>query len=322
METPGRKTLIVAPPTPAGSKTLYYVEDHLGTVRVVTDETGTKANAEFHDYEPFGVEIPPSTNVAENTHQYTGQERDAATQMDYMHFRFYGSNLGRFMRPDNVMGTAMNPQDWNRYSYVHGNPVNFNDPTGHQAQHDKEGPDNTSDSTAATPPPQQKELGKGEAADGAQKTPCNGLKVGEQIPTAGAQKVGEVRECFDDMRKDPQVSEGGSEGEAVEGTSAGSKAAQTTLKKITAVQGAQKAAEQTGGSGGDHCFTTAIIFTEKSCPGYYFSATAGQDSKVLQETPGGTDLEHFKSCKVVMDKKPTPLPSGLKYQGIYEEPRK
>ncbi len=107
------------------------------------------------------MEIPPSTNVAENTHQYTGQERDETTGMDYMHFRYYGSNLGRFMKPDNIQGNLMNPQDWNRYSYCHGNPVNFNDPTGHQAQHDKEGPDNTSDSTAATPPPQQKELGKG-----------------------------------------------------------------------------------------------------------------------------------------------------------------
>jgi len=166
METPGRNTLIVAPPTPAGSKTLYYVEDHLGTVRVVTDETGTKANAEFHDYEPFGVEIPPSTNVAENTHQYTGQERDAATQMDYMHFRYYGSNLGRFLKPDNINGNPMNPQDWNLYSYVHGNPVNFNDPTGHGVQHDKEGPDTMSEAICGPPPKQQKELGKGEAPEG------------------------------------------------------------------------------------------------------------------------------------------------------------
>ena len=48
-----------------------------------------------------------------------------------MHYRYYGNTLGRFMRPDNVNGNPMNPQSWNLYSYVHGNPVNFNDPTGH-----------------------------------------------------------------------------------------------------------------------------------------------------------------------------------------------
>jgi hypothetical protein len=48
-----------------------------------------------------------------------------------MHFRFYGSNMGRFMKPDNIMGNLMNPQSWNKYSYVGNNPVNFNDPTGH-----------------------------------------------------------------------------------------------------------------------------------------------------------------------------------------------
>ncbi len=48
-----------------------------------------------------------------------------------MHFRFYGSNMGMFMRPDNINGSLANPQSWNKYSYVAGNPVNMNDPTGH-----------------------------------------------------------------------------------------------------------------------------------------------------------------------------------------------
>ncbi len=122
-------TSIDAPAAPASAITLYYVTDHLGTVRAVVNDQGTLV--ERHDYTPFGVEIPPSTNVAENTHQYTGQERDETTGMDFMHYRYYGSNLGRFMKPDNVVGSALNPQDWNLYGYVHGNPVNFNDPTGH-----------------------------------------------------------------------------------------------------------------------------------------------------------------------------------------------
>ena len=82
-------------------------------------------------FEPFGVELPPIDNTAGNTHQFTGQERDAFTNYDYMHFRFYASSMGRFLKPDNVIPNAFNPQSWNLYSYVNGNPVNFNDPMGH-----------------------------------------------------------------------------------------------------------------------------------------------------------------------------------------------
>jgi RHS repeat-associated protein len=113
--------------------TTYYGTDHLGTVRatVTVDAAGTEQYRTFHDYEPFGLELPVRDTVSPNTHRFTGHERDTETGYDYMHFRYYGSIMGRFMKPDNIMGNLANPQSWNLYSYVHGNPVNFNDPTGH-----------------------------------------------------------------------------------------------------------------------------------------------------------------------------------------------
>lgn len=39
------------------------------------------------------------------------------------------------MEPNNVTGSPMNPQSWNLYSYVKENPMNFNDPNGHEGFH-------------------------------------------------------------------------------------------------------------------------------------------------------------------------------------------
>jgi RHS repeat-associated protein len=110
----------------------YYATDHLGTVRFTKtiDDTGAVTTT-THDYEPFGVEITP-TDECGNTHRFTGHERDLETGNDYMHFRFFSSNMGRFQKPDSNFDSPLsNPQGWNLYSYVKGNPVNFNDPTGH-----------------------------------------------------------------------------------------------------------------------------------------------------------------------------------------------
>jgi len=124
---------MTGPVTGQGSGTThYYLTDHLGTVRAILDENGTVLST--HDYEPFGTELEPfSSDLTDNKYKYTGQERDARTGMDYMHFRYYASTMGRFMKPDNMITNAANPQSWNLYSYVNGNPVNFNDPSGHYA---------------------------------------------------------------------------------------------------------------------------------------------------------------------------------------------
>jgi RHS repeat-associated protein len=108
----------------------YFATDHLGTVRAVYD-TATGTTQTFA-YEPFGVEIAGATpDTCDNTHKFTGHERDTETQNDYMHYRFYAAGMGRFMKPDSQFGSPYNPQGFNLYSYVRGNPVNFNDPLGH-----------------------------------------------------------------------------------------------------------------------------------------------------------------------------------------------
>ena len=88
--------------TPANATATFYYWDHLGTVRMTAGENPTAANVELHDYEPYGLEMLPATNQAGNTHQFTGHERDAlngvpSAALDYMHARFYGSNMGRFL---------------------------------------------------------------------------------------------------------------------------------------------------------------------------------------------------------------------------------
>ncbi len=50
--------------------------------------------------------------------------------MDYK-ARFYSPYLNQFTQPDTIVPDPINPQSWNRYSYVRNNPINFNDPTGH-----------------------------------------------------------------------------------------------------------------------------------------------------------------------------------------------
>ncbi|MGC9084535.1 MAG: hypothetical protein ACP5ME_15345, partial [Anaerolineae bacterium] len=59
---------------------VFYAWDHLGTVRLVTNADRTIL--ERHDYEPFGVELRPILNQTQNTHAFTGHERDAETGND------------------------------------------------------------------------------------------------------------------------------------------------------------------------------------------------------------------------------------------------
>ena len=115
----------------------YLTADNLGTPRINTDQSG--AVIARHDYHPFGEEIVTPERSTQSGYtdddvrkQFTGNERDDETGLDYAGARMYVNWLGRFTAPDPLMGsgTAEEPQTWNRYAYVDNNPLTFVDNNG------------------------------------------------------------------------------------------------------------------------------------------------------------------------------------------------
>ncbi len=105
-------------------------------VTVVTDRLGSvRANSsnEHFSYLPYGEEQSPVT--ADNRIKFGTYFRDATgtTNQDYADQRYYNPWFGRFNTPDPSGRRAvklLSPTTWNRYAYVNGDPINFNDPSG------------------------------------------------------------------------------------------------------------------------------------------------------------------------------------------------
>jgi RHS repeat-associated protein len=120
----------------------WLVADHLGTPRIVADQTGSLAGIRRHDYLPFGEEV--GAGVGGRTQQqgygqadgvrqkFTSKERDTETGLDYFLARYYSSTQGRFTSPDHPFADQheSDPQSWNLYSYAGNSPLVYTDPFG------------------------------------------------------------------------------------------------------------------------------------------------------------------------------------------------
>jgi RHS repeat-associated protein len=117
----------------------HYGLDHLGTVRLVTNDIGEVVAQ--HTYFPFGREATAPVAGAE-VMRFTGHERDlqstptaTADDLDHMHARTYSPLTGRFLAvdPKAHRSPQEKPQLFNRYQYALGNPQTYVDPDGRQA---------------------------------------------------------------------------------------------------------------------------------------------------------------------------------------------
>ncbi len=68
----------------------------------------------------------------QDTWNFATYWQDSASGLDYANNRYYANAYGRFMTPDPSRNSnaAVIPQNWNRYAYVGGDPVNKTDPEG------------------------------------------------------------------------------------------------------------------------------------------------------------------------------------------------
>jgi RHS repeat-associated protein len=120
----------------------WLVTDQLGTPRMIFDQSGSLANTSHHDYLPFGEELSAGQGlrtaqqgytINDNVRQhFTGYEADGESGLNFAHARYQSSAQGRFTSADPFRAsmTVVDPQSFNRYTYVVNNPVNLTDPTG------------------------------------------------------------------------------------------------------------------------------------------------------------------------------------------------
>ncbi len=111
---------------------IFLHQDHLASTRLVTSARGEPLAT--LDYYPYGA-IHQYNSVALGTvgvaeaptdRQYTSQIYDPSADLYFYNARYYNPTTASFISAD----TAEGP---NRYAYVAGNPINANDPSGHQS---------------------------------------------------------------------------------------------------------------------------------------------------------------------------------------------
>jgi RHS repeat-associated protein len=106
-----------------GSTKYFYTRDHLGSIREMTDSSGT-VQARY-DYDAYGRQTKLTENVPSDF-GYTGFYTQAASGLDLTWYRAYDPEKGRWLSRD-PMGEGIGP---NLYNYAKNRAINLIDSLG------------------------------------------------------------------------------------------------------------------------------------------------------------------------------------------------
>ena len=118
----------------------YFLHrDYLDSVTMITNGQGEMVSGmdlatgkSVVDYKPYGeIDRKNSDGPDIFRYKYTGQEEDRETGLYYYKARYYDPEIGRFLEPDAYLNSKA-LFGMNQYMYVLGNPVKYNDPSGHK----------------------------------------------------------------------------------------------------------------------------------------------------------------------------------------------
>lgn len=117
-------------------QTVYFLKDHLGSIRAaVLDSTGAPVIG-FDDYDPWGYPLATRTKPIPNAYmqggsknKFTGKERDddLGLNLDYFGARYYDWLRGQWISRDPL---AEKYPSWSPYNYSLNNPIKYIDRDG------------------------------------------------------------------------------------------------------------------------------------------------------------------------------------------------
>jgi len=121
-------------------KTVYFLKDHLGSVRATVLDSATAPVIGYDDYDPWGYPLAQRTKAIPNAYlqgasknKFTGMEYDDDNGLNWVYFdwRRYIPEIGRWTSPDPL---GQKHPEVTPYNYVLNNPMILVDPDGRQVK--------------------------------------------------------------------------------------------------------------------------------------------------------------------------------------------